>query len=586
MQKTVHIIGAGLSGLSAAVRLANAGYRGARPRGDAAGRRPLPFLFRRAPPTSSSTTATICCCRAIVTRCAYARSIGTEAGLVGPQARAVSVRRSRDRQALDSSISATAALPLWMFDEARRVPDTRLARLSAAGAADLGRRPTQLVGDAIPCEGTLYERLVQPLLLAALNVDPPRRLGGARRRDRARNAAGGRPGLPAADRARRSQRGAGRARDRAAAASKGGSVHLGHELRELDHGERPRRRHSISATDSDRARRRTMPSSLAVPPRAAAALLPGLTDADRVPRHRQRAFPLSIRRRTAADDSASSAALIEWLFAFPQRLSVTISNADRLVDVPREELAQAIWRDVCKAAGHRRRDLPPWQIVRERRATFAATPEQNALRPGRDDGVEKPVSRRRLDRYGLAGDHRRLDPVRRPRRRSRAGKRRLIVRLTADAMIDATMDTTRAACRRDRSPGALEAQHRIGDARRCWRTSSPTATGCSSSKPTPPFPPNTCCCGTISASRSMPSWKRKIGIYLRRIQGAHGGWPLFHDGAFDMSASVKAYFALKMIGDDIDAPHMARAREAILLARRRRQRQRVHALPAGAVRRA
>ncbi|MGA8769933.1 MAG: squalene--hopene cyclase, partial [Rhodomicrobium sp.] len=56
----------------------------------------------------------------------------------------------------------------------------------------------------------------------------------------------------------------------------------------------------------------------------------------------------------------------------------------------------------------------------------------------------------------------------------------------------------------------------------------------------------------------------KIGVYLRRIQGKHGGWPLFHEGAFDMSASVKAYFALKMIGDDVNAPHMLRARQAIL----------------------
>ena len=56
----------------------------------------------------------------------------------------------------------------------------------------------------------------------------------------------------------------------------------------------------------------------------------------------------------------------------------------------------------------------------------------------------------------------------------------------------------------------------------------------------------------------------KIAVYLRRIQGAHGGWPLVHDGAFDMSASVKAYFALKMIGDSVDAPHMVRARSAIL----------------------
>ena len=57
----------------------------------------------------------------------------------------------------------------------------------------------------------------------------------------------------------------------------------------------------------------------------------------------------------------------------------------------------------------------------------------------------------------------------------------------------------------------------------------------------------------------------KIGAYLRRDPGRqHGGWPLFHGGAFDMSASVKAYFALKMIGDDPEAPHMRRARDAIL----------------------
>jgi squalene-hopene/tetraprenyl-beta-curcumene cyclase len=57
--------------------------------------------------------------------------------------------------------------------------------------------------------------------------------------------------------------------------------------------------------------------------------------------------------------------------------------------------------------------------------------------------------------------------------------------------------------------------------------------------------------------------ERKIANYLRRRQGEHGGWPLFHGGAFDPSASVKAYFALKMIGDAPDAPHMVRARESI-----------------------
>jgi squalene-hopene/tetraprenyl-beta-curcumene cyclase len=56
----------------------------------------------------------------------------------------------------------------------------------------------------------------------------------------------------------------------------------------------------------------------------------------------------------------------------------------------------------------------------------------------------------------------------------------------------------------------------------------------------------------------------KIAAYIRRTQGAHGGWPLFHDGDFDMSATVKAYFALKMIGDSPDADHMRRAGEAAL----------------------
>ncbi len=66
--------------------------------------------------------------------------------------------------------------------------------------------------------------------------------------------------------------------------------------------------------------------------------------------------------------------------------------------------------------------------------------------------------------------------------------------------------------------------------------------------------------------RIDPILQAKIGVYLRAIQGAHGGWPLFHDGAFDLSASVKAYFALKAIGDSPDAPHMVRARQAILAA--------------------
>ena len=61
-----------------------------------------------------------------------------------------------------------------------------------------------------------------------------------------------------------------------------------------------------------------------------------------------------------------------------------------------------------------------------------------------------------------------------------------------------------------------------------------------------------------------PEIEAEIAAYLRKDQGEHGGWALFHDGDFDISASVKAYYALKLIGDDPEAPHMVRARDAIL----------------------
>ncbi len=56
----------------------------------------------------------------------------------------------------------------------------------------------------------------------------------------------------------------------------------------------------------------------------------------------------------------------------------------------------------------------------------------------------------------------------------------------------------------------------------------------------------------------------RLANYLRSIQGDHGGWPLFYGGDIDVSATVKAYYALKLVGDDVDTPHMTRAREAVL----------------------
>ena len=71
----------------------------------------------------------------------------------------------------------------------------------------------------------------------------------------------------------------------------------------------------------------------------------------------------------------------EWIFALPGRIAVTVSDAGELLDMLRAELAAKIWHEVASVM--KLPDaLPPWQIVRERRATFAATPEENAKRPG------------------------------------------------------------------------------------------------------------------------------------------------------------------------------------------------------------
>jgi squalene-associated FAD-dependent desaturase len=374
MQKTAHIIGAGISGLSAAVRLANTNYRvHVHEATQTAGGRCRSYF-------DAATNLTIDNGNHLLLSgnrhaLAYARSIGTEAGLVGPKRAEFPFVDISTGQRWQLDLG-DGRLPLWVLDEARRVPDTGLRDYLALMPL-IWAGTDKLVGKAIPCEGTLYQRLVQPLLLAALNVDPPEGsagLAGAIVRETL--LAGGQACRPLI------------ARDGLSSVliepaikllqDKGATIRFGHELREFamsgSHvGELKFGDDTIGVAADDVV-------VLAVPPRPAASLLPGLKTPAK--------FRAIVNAHFRFDPPTGAppilgvvGGLVEWLFAFPQRLSVTISNGDRLVDMPREELAQAIWRDVCKAAGVQG-ELPPWQIVRERRATFEATPEQNALRPG------------------------------------------------------------------------------------------------------------------------------------------------------------------------------------------------------------
>jgi squalene-associated FAD-dependent desaturase len=374
MQKVAHIIGAGISGLSAAVRLANANFKvHVYEAMQQAGGRCRSYF-------DAATNLTIDNGNHLLLSgnhhaLAYAKSIGTEAGLVGP-ARAqfpfVDLRSGK-RWQLDLGESR---LPLWVFDPARRVPDTTL-RDYLALAPLVWSSPARLVGDAIPCKGVLYERLVQPLLLAALNVDPPEGsagLAGAVVRETL--LAGGQACRPLI------------AREGLSAVlvepaikllqEKGAEVHFGRELRGL--GTSGGRVHELNFGDEAVSLGASDTIVLAVPPRPATSLLPGLKTPTK--------FRAIVNAHFRYEPPVGQApilgvvgGLVEWLFAFPQRLSITVSNGDRLVDMPREELAQAIWRDICQASGIAA-EMPAWQIVRERRATFEATPEQNALRPG------------------------------------------------------------------------------------------------------------------------------------------------------------------------------------------------------------
>jgi hypothetical protein len=119
---------------------------------------------------------------------------------------------------------------------------------------------------------------------------------------------------------------------------------------------------------------------LAVPPYAATSIVPGLEAPTQ--------FRAIVNAHFRLDPPPGQPPILgvlnattEWIFAFPGRLSVTVSAGDRLIDTPREALARTIWNEV-KAATGLSAELPPWQIVRERRATFAATPAQDARRPG------------------------------------------------------------------------------------------------------------------------------------------------------------------------------------------------------------
>jgi squalene-associated FAD-dependent desaturase len=267
------------------------------------------------------------------------------------------------------------ALPWWIFSKHRRVPGTRAADYARLGKL-LRANASDTVTQKIDGSSEVYRKLLYPVLLAALNCDPKEgsaRLAGAVVRGTL--AKGGRACRPLF-----APQGLGPALVDPAVAfvrKNGGEVRFDDAVRAVEFGED--RVTAIQFAESSVTLAPDDQVILAVPGWVARTLVPGLT----VPTDYRAIFNLHFKIAPPAGLPKIIGVIngtTEWLFAFDDRLSVTVSAADRFNETDREPLARQIWSEVAKIAGLNA-PLPAWQIVKERRATFAATPEQDALRP-------------------------------------------------------------------------------------------------------------------------------------------------------------------------------------------------------------
>lgn len=365
---TVYVIGAGLSGLAASVELAKGAARvglieGA---GQAGGRCRSyfdPVLNRTIDNGNhlilSGNHATF----------DYLRTIGAADRLAGPeQARFpfVDVRSG----ACWTVAPNDGAVPWWVLSKSRRVPDTTVGEYLSI-AKLLAASPGSRIDGVISCRGNLWERLLRPLLLAALNTEPESAsaglAGAVLRETLMKGGSAYRPRIasphlgstfvePALNYLQR----------------KGAEVRFGSRLRRIEFADA--RASTLDFADG--------PITLSTGDRVVLAT-PAWVTADLLPDVLAPTEFRSIVNAHFAIAPPPAAPLMlgviggtaEWVFAFADRMSVTVSGADAIVDRDREDLAKTLWRDVAAALGLGH-DLPPWQIVKERRATFAATPEQ------------------------------------------------------------------------------------------------------------------------------------------------------------------------------------------------------------------
>ena len=366
------IVGAGLAGLSAAVALRRAGIAVSIFEAAAqAGGRCRSYHDPQLGMVIDNGNHLVLSGNQAVAR--FRKTIGAKTPLGGPDEAAFAFHDLRDGSSWTVRFN-NGRLPWWVLSPSRRVPGTRLRDylpLSKLTALEHGS-----VDDHVSTKGPVWEKLLEPVLLAVLNTAPA---GGAGR-------------LVANVLAETIGRGGKAMRPRIAEPTlaaafidpalawleaNGSPVVLGRRLQTigfpagacgtLDWGQGP------EPIDPDTA------VILAVPPWVATSLVPGL-DAPNEYRAIVNAHFACTPPKGAPPMLGLIGGTAEWVFAFPDRISVTVSAADGLVDRDREALARTFWADIEAAYGFKA-EMPRWQIVKERRATFAATAEQDAKRP-------------------------------------------------------------------------------------------------------------------------------------------------------------------------------------------------------------
>jgi len=378
MTGKAYVIGAGLAGLSAATILAERGASVTvlESAGQAGGRCRSYFDTALDAVIDNGNHLVLSGNRAVND---YLARIGAKDGLVGPPRAEFAFvdLKSGERWWLKPN---EGALPFWVGRAGRRVPGTTAGDY-AQYAPLLWADKKARIGDVVKERGALWRRLMHPFLLAVLNTAPEESsaaLAGAVLRETL--AKGGRyyrpriahPSLAAAF------------VDPALAylQSKDAKIQLGTRLRGITLG----RRTALALDLGEAAVPLTRGDAvvLAVPPWVAKDLIPTMTAPDD--------FRAIVNAHFRIDAPAGAPAMLgviggtaEWIFTFPGRVSVTVSGADAIVDKDREELARIIWADVAKAL-QITAPMPAWQIVKEKRATFAATPAQDARRPAARTG--------------------------------------------------------------------------------------------------------------------------------------------------------------------------------------------------------